>query len=151
MKLLILSDSHGRADNLEAALARHRDASAVLFLGDGIRDLPCTSAPPIYAVRGNCDVYARFDTTPLPDERLECFAGRRLLALHGHTRAAKSGIVRLVDAAMEQDADIVCFGHTHAPLAQYIPAGEIFRGGRAFAGLPGPRRPCIHCRLLRKP
>lgn len=124
MKLLVLSDSHGRSGQVRAAMALHPDAGAVLFLGDGLRDLPDASPCPIYAVRGNCDAFTMFDLMPAPDERVEVFGGYRVLALHGHTRGAKAGTVRLIGAALEQGADLVCFGHTHEPFEQYIPAGE---------------------------
>lgn len=129
MKLLVLSDSHGRADYVRRVLEMHTDAGALIFLGDGLRDLPDNAPMPVYAVRGNCDTFTLFDLTPAPDERLECVGGRRIAALHGHTRAAKVGFGRLMALGIEQDADIVCFGHTHEPLEQYIPADEDFFGG----------------------
>ena len=126
MKMLVLSDSHGRTDHLRAVLAMHADAAGLLFLGDGIRDLPADPGMRVWAVRGNCDVFTMFDTDPVPDERVESIGGCRIAALHGHTRAAKAGYGRLMALGVEQDADIVCFGHTHEPHEQCIPAGEIF-------------------------
>lgn len=128
MKLLVLSDSHGQSGKIRAAMALHPDAGAVLFLGDGLRDLPAETASPIYAVRGNCDAFTLFDFTSAPEERLETLDGYRVLALHGHTRGAKAGTVRLIGAALEQNADLICFGHTHEPFEQYIPVGEPWFG-----------------------
>ena len=59
MTVLVFSDTHGRRDRVEELLSHHRRADAVLFLGDGIRDLPyetCTEGGRLFAgVRGNCD------------------------------------------------------------------------------------------------
>ena len=128
MNLLVLSDSHGRADSVREAILRQRGLDAILFLGDGLRDLPDDAPCPIYAVRGNCDTFTLFDLTPAPEERLECVGGRRILLLHGHTRAVKGGLVRAIAAGIEADADIVCFGHTHEPTEYRIEAGEVLFG-----------------------
>ena len=58
-KLLILSDSHNSASAVERILHAESDANAVVFLGDGLRDLEeaLTLHPKmkVYAVAGNCD------------------------------------------------------------------------------------------------
>lgn len=124
MTLLVLSDSHGRADRVRAAMALNPDAAAVFFLGDGLRDLPEADRCPILPVKGNCDVFTLFDVDPAPEERLEFFGGKRILSMHGHTRSVKSGIMGAAAAGLEANADIVLFGHTHTPLEYRIPAGE---------------------------
>ena len=123
MKLLILSDSHGRGDLVRRAAELHADANALLFLGDGLRDLPEDLPMPVYAVRGNCDTF--FDAADTPAERLEIFSGYRLLALHGHTREVKFTMTRALAAAMESRADLLCFGHTHEQVDRCIPAGDL--------------------------
>ena len=59
-KLLILSDSHNSASAVERILHAESDATAVVFLGDGLRDLEeaLTLHPKmkVYAVAGNCDL-----------------------------------------------------------------------------------------------
>ena len=58
-KLLILSDSHNSTGAVERILHAESDATAVIFLGDGLRDLEeaLTLYPKmkVYAVAGNCD------------------------------------------------------------------------------------------------
>ena len=39
MKLLVLSDSHGRVGMLEKAYETHPDTDMIVFLGDGLRDI----------------------------------------------------------------------------------------------------------------
>ena len=38
MKLLIVSDVHGRHDRLRAVMDMHKNSDALIFLGDGLRD-----------------------------------------------------------------------------------------------------------------
>ncbi len=128
MNLLVLSDSHGRADSVREVILRQRGLDALLFLGDGLRDLPNDSPCPTYTVRGNCDSFTFFDPDPAPEERTLLLGGRRILLMHGHTRAVKGGLVRAIGAGLEADADIVCFGHTHEPIEYRVAAGEVLFG-----------------------
>ena len=82
-KLIVVSDSHGNRDGLRAVLNAHRDADALIFLGDGLNDLtavrrsgPC---PLVYEVRGNCD----YDRT-VPSERLVSLGGLLIFMTHGN-------------------------------------------------------------------
>ena len=59
-KLLVLSDSHGARDAIERILNKEQNnVDAVIFLGDGLRDLeqPLAFFPHlrVYSVAGNCD------------------------------------------------------------------------------------------------
>ena len=92
IKLLVVSDSHGRADILRELSARHRDAEAILFLGDGIKDIDVISPIPtraVCAVRGNCDWLSTF---AYEEERFLIFGNYHILMMHGHTRGVKSGL-----------------------------------------------------------
>ena len=59
MRLLVLSDSHGRKNLLLKAVELHPEANAVIFLGDGERDIEFLKEIypelKLYAVCGNCD------------------------------------------------------------------------------------------------
>ena len=58
-KLVIVSDSHNTPRALKRILRAAKDANALLYLGDGLRDLDLalTEQPGLrsYAVAGNCD------------------------------------------------------------------------------------------------
>ena len=59
-KLLVLSDSHGARGAIERILNKEQNnVDAVIFLGDGLRDLEQTLAffphLRVYFVAGNCD------------------------------------------------------------------------------------------------
>ena len=129
MEFLIFSDSHGSAQNMTAAIDRQiKMPDAVLFLGDGARDLDrlflCDI--PIWAVRGNCD----WSSSDYADktERMLYFEGHTILLCHGHEWGVKGGMGALIAHAAEVGADIVLFGHTHTPTLQTIAAGEQVKG-----------------------
>ncbi len=127
LNFLIFSDIHGNFDAADEILNRQiTPPDAVLFLGDGARDISLLresfSHLAFVGVRGNCDF---FGADEFPDERVEELGGLRVLMLHGHTRGAKGGVGSLIKAALEKDADIVLFGHTHAPVELYYSPEEL--------------------------
>lgn len=128
MKLIVVSDIHGRHDRLSALLDMHKDADVLIFLGDGLRDLESADAydrgMSVLAVRGNCDGIS-FLGNDAPEEHTQTLGGYRIFMLHGHTRGIKSGLERALLAAAERDADILLYGHTHIPEERYIPEGEV--------------------------
>lgn len=125
MELLIVSDSHGRAENIQATIERQVKApDAILFLGDGARDLDRLFLidTPLWAVRGNCD-WASSDYAD-KTERLLHFEGHTILLCHGHEWGVKGGLGGLIAHAADLGADIVLFGHTHKPTLVTLPTGE---------------------------
>lgn len=125
MELLIFSDSHGRAENIQVALERQVKApDAVLFLGDGARDLDriFLCDVPLWAVRGNCD----WSSSDFADrtERLLYLEGHTILLCHGHEWGVKGSLGALIAHAADVGADIVLFGHTHKPTLETVAAGE---------------------------
>ena len=130
-KYVIFSDVHGRRDRVRELISRHRDATAFLFLGDGLSDLPEAEAP-ILSVRGNCD-FTLDKTTP--EECMLDLGTGKILLMHGHRLGVKSGIERALHYASERGAVALLYGHTHVREERYLPEGtEIFFGER----LPRP-------------
>ncbi len=116
MKILIFSDSHKRMDGMKLAVLREQP-ELVLHLGDHISDMRSLQmeypAVRMIGVKGNCDF-----TSLESDEntRLITIEEKRILMTHGHLYNVKFGLDKLMWYAMEQQADIVLFGHTHRPL-----------------------------------
>ena len=150
MTIPIISDSHGsgyRAEYIFERLKRCGDhPSAVIFLGDGARDIEdgIPDSCELISVAGNCDAWTSlFDDNgnEIPDERLEIIGGLRIFMTHGHKYSAKSSIIPLTIRARELSADIALFGHTHEPFLTEIPADEkhkkpllVFNPGSLRAG-----------------
>lgn len=113
MKILVLSDSHGRLGLMMDAMEKERP-QRVFFLGDNYRDGQALADAypdvPVDLVQGNCDFGAG------PDELLVEVEGVRFLITHGHRYYVKSGTDRLAEAARRMGAKVACFGHTHEAL-----------------------------------
>lgn len=134
MKILVLSDSHGNIDNMEAAVERERP-EMILHLGDCWRDAERLAERypqiPMEHVPGNCDVR--------PEEAAEklLFLGDcRVLICHGHTYGVKTSLLMAGYRAEEENLDAFLFGHTHRPLVDkrgktlFLNPGTIGKGPR---------------------
>ncbi|OPL09533.1 MAG: hypothetical protein AVO33_06990 [delta proteobacterium ML8_F1] len=112
MRFLVVSDTHGDTLKLKKALEREGPLDAVIHLGDFSRDLESVGFKGSrLSVRGNTDKDAR-----APLERLVELGGRRVWMVHGHQYGVKGHLDRLVYRALELQADIALFGHTHQVL-----------------------------------
>ena len=87
----------------------------IIHLGDGWRDVEelrgLFPSLPLEHVPGNCD-FGRFEAL----ERVLILDDHRVLIAHGHTLGVKTGLLRAQYRALEMNADILLFGHTHVPL-----------------------------------
>ncbi|MBR5123860.1 MAG: metallophosphoesterase family protein [Clostridia bacterium] len=125
MTYLILSDSHGHPDRIEEVIRRVRP-DGILFAGDGLRDLTRVDfSCPLWAVTGNCDWLSvplvANDTLLEPrDEDLIILEGVRILLMHGHTYSVKGGLGSAVARAVQQEADLLIYGHTHLPVELHL-------------------------------
>lgn len=130
MKILVFSDSHGSPGYMQEAMARHRTADAVIFLGDGERDAEGLRAlypeTAFYIVRGNCDF-----GSAAPDELVLDLDGARIFCTHGHNYGVKYDYYRAVCAARARKANLLLFGHTHQPLEMYDDGLYILNPGSA--------------------
>lgn len=127
MTALVLSDSHGRTSKIIEAFGRQiKKPDAVIFLGDGLRDISyCEFGDiPLYCVCGNCDMFRFFGNVRAEDEILTTLGGKKIMMTHGHTYSVKSSYTRICMAAEKCGADIVLFGHTHLPFAEYMLSGN---------------------------
>lgn len=114
MKILLISDTHGRDENLNRVLERETCYEYMIHCGDveGRGDYIRNKTPgPCCIVAGNCD-YGR-ELPPLVAFDLE---GHRILVTHGHRQGVSLGRDGLLRAARQNRADIVCFGHIHRPV-----------------------------------
>ena len=137
-RLLILSDSHNNRDAVERILkAEAASIDALIFLGDGLRDLELalTRYPKLraYAVAGNCD-YGALE----PLDGLAAFDQCVVFYTHGHMYGVKYDLDTIADAAAARGADIALFGHTHVPLAQQREKVFLFNPGSCGRCYTGP-------------
>lgn len=107
MKILVLSDSHGRKTQVEKIL-NSSTYNYVFFLGDGLSDFKNFSNKNILKVAGNCDFFS-----DEPITRLEKIENINIMLTHGHAFKAKFLIEPMVNYAAENNCSLLCFGHTH--------------------------------------
>jgi putative phosphoesterase len=116
MKILLVSDTHGRNLNLEDVL----DIETPDFLchmGDleGSEDyIRLITKCPLAMVSGNNDFWT--DLNPEVTFELQGF---RIFMTHGHRYCAHAGNEQLKSAGRRNKADIVLFGHTHRPTLEF--------------------------------
>ncbi len=127
MKLLIISDTHGRYDLVRQVAQLHKSREGLVFLGDGVRDIDAAdlvnNEKMLVGVRGNCDFTLHTAGYDYPEEQLIYIGEYKVLVMHGHRYDVKHGIDRALAYAAKKGADILLFGHTHIPLEKYYPAG----------------------------
>lgn len=108
MKMIVLSDSHGRIGIIRK-IAEAEQPEFVLHLGDYDRD--CKKALDSYRViqvRGNCDYGSTEE-----EERFLDFGATKIWLTHGHRYQVKSGLDRLIRAGEQKGAAVILYGHTH--------------------------------------
>ena len=118
MKVLIVSDTHGREDNLEKVLEKESPIDAMVHLGDveGSEDyIRILTDAPVYMVAGNNDFY-----TDLPGQAVIDLDGYRAFITHGHGYHVSYSPNRLVAEALHRNAQIAMYGHTHVPHLEQV-------------------------------
>jgi len=134
-KLVVMSDTHGRRDEIMRVIKKHPDADALIHLGDQNSDMTHPArffCGEIYMVSGNCDVIKDY-----PAERMVNLDGYQLLLCHGHKYNVKFGMLQIAYAASEKNADIVLFGHTHTRCNRYNNGIFFFNPGALLSGSYG--------------
>lgn len=122
LRILVMSDSHGRNENVELAIAQVREEigefQMLIHLGDvgDAREIESLAGVPCYIVRGNTD----YDTKLLNANVIEA-GGHRIFATHGHLYQVDMRLDLLRFAALENDCDIAMYGHTHVPYLEEAP------------------------------
>ena len=113
MKILIVSDTHGRDENLEIAVNREAPFDMLVHCGDvegrefyieALADCPCS------IVSGNNDFFSHLDR-----EKEISIGKYRAFLTHGHFYSVSVGTERLIDEAQDRGVQIAMFGHTHKP------------------------------------
>ena len=119
MRILVVSDSHGRLYALRQAIRQEGNFALLLHLGDGAGDvqrmLPLPGGQPVLQVRGNCDL----GFPELAEQLVTQEGGKTLLCTHGHRLSVKYSEQPMTEAARKAHADIALYGHTHVPVQHY--------------------------------
>ena len=127
MKILVVSDSHGRDGNLEAVLERVKPIDMLIHCGDveGSEDyLEVIAECPVHIVAGNNDYFSDLNREE------EFYIGKhKVLLTHGHYYYVSMNTKRIRQEAEERGCDLVLFGHTHKPLVEQHAAVTVCNPG----------------------
>ena len=114
MKVLIVSDTHGRNNGYLDILEQHEKMDMVIHCGDveGSEYLISSSAGcKTVIVQGNNDYFS-----DLPKEAVVMLGKYKALVTHGHPYYVNMGYQHLVREAKKRKMDMVIYGHTHCPV-----------------------------------
>lgn len=114
MKILVISDTHGKEENLDRVLKETGMPDLVLHLGDSEGGEDCIRTKitcPLHLVEGNCDFFCNYPRTKILEVQ-----GLRIFMTHGHYQYVRTGTEHLRAAARANGCTLALFGHTHKPL-----------------------------------
>ena len=139
MTVLVLSDSHGDVEAMARAVER-TDPDLIVHLGDCWRDAEelrmLFPRIPMEQVPGNCDFRPGEAA-----EKLVFWGDLRVALCHGHTYGVKHSMMSAGYAAMEKEADLFLFGHTHRPMwdlrgkTLFFNPGSVGKGAKPTYGV----------------
>lgn len=116
MKILIVSDTHGRNGNFKAVYQAVSPVDMVLHLGDveGAEETFASMVKcPFYAVAGNNDFF-----TSLPMEQEIQIGTYKAFLCHGHYYRVSMTNQLLADEARARGCSLAFYGHTHRPMIE---------------------------------
>lgn len=114
MKILIISDTHGRNNYVENTLDKVGPVDLLIHLGDfggGEDYIEEISHCRIEMVSGNNDFF-----NGLPKDKIIRVGKYAIMLTHGHRYGVNYSTGNILDIAEKNKVDIVMFGHTHIPV-----------------------------------
>ena len=141
MKILVVSDTHRKDDNLKLVLSEECPLDMLIHLGDAEGSehfIPDWVNPEcrMEMVLGNNDFFSRLDR-----EREIDIAGHKAFITHGHYYGVSMGPEGLVDEAKSRGCDIAMYGHTHRPFLDVIDGVTVLNPGSISYPRQEGRRP----------
>ena len=141
MKILVVSDTHRKDDNLKLVLSEECPLDMLIHLGDAEGSehfIPDWVNPECWMemVLGNNDFFSRLDR-----EREIDIAGHKAFITHGHYYGVSMGPEGLVDEAKSRGCDIAMYGHTHRPFLDVIDGVTVLNPGSLSYPRQEGRRP----------
>lgn len=117
MKILLLSDTHGKIDRAMEVFNVFDHIGMIFHCGDHQSDaekLRRKLGVPVVSVPGNCD------RSFLPVHAYVKTPYGKILLTHGHRENVKENVLlnnydKLLSIAKRENCAAVCFGHTHIP------------------------------------
>lgn len=111
MRILVISDTHGMNDEIIDAVLEDEEFDLLIHLGDYVEDGETISeilGLPKAIVAGNGDFNSGY-----PEDRLLQVKDIKIFLTHGHKYNIGKNIDNIYYRALELEADIALFGHSH--------------------------------------
>jgi putative phosphoesterase len=137
MRIAVVSDSHRNLYMLDNAIKSAGNVDLIVHLGDCVRDIIKVNEKykkPVEYVFGNND----FGISPVY-EKVLIKNGIRILLTHGHRYNLYYGVEDLYSKALEVEAQVVLYGHTHIQNVERI--GDILFLNPGSVSLPRDGKP----------
>ncbi len=119
-KILIISDTHRRDDVISTVMRQVGHVDMMIHAGDAegseevYHRIMCAENGDFHYVAGNNDFFTR-----APQEDLFYIGPYRTYLTHGHQFCVSMGDKYLRDEAWQNNVNILIYGHTHRPVAEY--------------------------------
>lgn len=127
MRILVISDSHGKNDDVKRVLEQVGEIDMFIHLGDVERGpdyIKELAGCETHMISGNND----YDID-LPDSDTFMIGDKKVFITHGHRFYVGGGVEHLKQYAIESGYDIVMYGHTHVPYLERTPEVTILNPG----------------------
>ena len=108
-RLLIFSDVHKNKERLVHILDRYSDLDYTISLGDSEMKSKFLEERDVVAIKGNATFDAGFT-----EEHVLMIEEVRVVLTHGHKYRVQNGIDKLYYRALECEAQLIFYGHTHS-------------------------------------
>ena len=113
MRILVISDSHGKNDDVKQVIEQVGDIDMFIHLGDIER------GPEYIRQLANCETHMIAGNNDydidLPATDSFMIADKKVFITHGHRFYVGAGLDKLRRYGIDNGYDIVMFGHTHVP------------------------------------
>lgn len=133
-KILILADTHmpkkGRALPDQIISALREGVDFIIHAGDwsekSVYEELCLYAP-VYGVKGNVEIddWAK----QLPDKEMLQAEHMKIAIVHGHLGKGRTTPDRAYHSCMNDEADLIIFGHSHIPFMEKRDGITLFNPG----------------------
>lgn len=127
LRVGVVADTHGDISIFEEVIKKMGPIDIYIHLGDFVSDAKKVFddlGVQYIVVKGNCDFLEEAEREAVVD-----IAGKKFFISHGHQYNVKYGYNDIYYRALEEEADIVLFGHTHMPVSLWYKGILFFNPG----------------------
>ena len=123
MRVLVVSDTHGKLEHLKTAMMRLGPVDLLLHLGDiegQEHEIEKLADCPTEMIAGNNDYFSMLDK-----EKEFMLRGKRIWMTHGHRYLVGQTSAHIREEAASRGIDVALYGHTHKPRLIYDPHATV--------------------------